>query len=193
MYTKSFLKIFAISFLITLTGCTLDSKEKELTQREDSLNQKEQELILREKILQLKEDELIKKGAYLDSTLRKDSMPVYNTALLGTWSVTMVCIEATCTGSAVGDTKTEQWVISREGPDFIARVISGDKLVRVYTGIYTGNTLELIAQTEQVAGQPPAKMVARLHSVNEKRMEGQREITREKDCKIIYTMEMNKQ
>ena len=193
MLNKSLFKIVAISFLVTLGSCKLNTKEKELSQRENSLNQKEQELILREKILQLKEEELLKKGAYLDSTLKRDSMPIDSIALTGRWNVTMVCIEATCTGSAVGDTKTEQWVITREGSEFIARVISGDKLVRVYSGIYTGNTLELIAQNEQTAGQPPAKMVARLHSINAKRMEGQREITREKDCKIIYTMEMNKQ
>jgi hypothetical protein len=193
MHSKSLSKILAILFVVTLGSCKLNTREKELKQRENTLNQREQELILREKILQLKEEELLKKGAYLDSSLKRDSLPVDSVAVTGTWSVTMVCIEATCTGSAVGDTKTEQWVISREGSEFIARVISGDKLLRVYSGIYTGNTLELIAQTEQAQGQPPAKMVARLHSVNAKRMEGQREITREKDCKIIYTMEMTKQ
>lgn len=193
MYNNLFFKILGISFFLVCNSCTGNSKEKELKQWENNLNQKEQELILRETTLELKEGELAKKSAYLDSTLKRDTTPAYDTALLGTWDVKMVCIEATCTGSAVGDTKTEQWVISREGSDFIARVISGDKLLRVYSGIYTGNTLELIAETEQVAGQPPAKMVVRLHSINEKKLEGQREITREKDCKIIYTMEMNKQ
>ena len=193
MHTKFFSRILAIFLVVTLGSCKLNTREKELKQRENILNQKEQELILREKILQLKEEELAKKGTNVDSTAKIDSMPVSSEALIGKWNVNMVCIEATCTGSAVGDTKAEQWVITQEGSDFIARVISGNKLLRVYSGIYTGNTLELIAQTEQNANEPPAKMVARLHSINPKKMEGQREITREKDCKIIYTMEMNKQ
>ena len=176
-----------------LNSCSFDHKAKELQQWENNLNQREQELILREKMLELKESELARKDAYLDSTLRKDSAVKYDTSLIGNWNVKMVCIEATCTGSAVGDTKTEHWVISRQGSSFIAKVISGEKLVRIYSGIYTGNTLELIAQTEQGPDQRPAKMVARLHIVNAKRMEGQREISRENDCKIIYTMEMNKQ
>jgi hypothetical protein len=193
MSTKCCLKILGIIFLITFNSCELDRKEKELQQWENNLNQKEQELILREKILELKEEELSKKSAYLDSTSKNDSMPMYDTALIGRWDVKMVCIEATCPGSAVGDTKTEQWVISMEGTNFIAKAISGENLARVYSGIYTGNTLELIAQVEQASDQPAAKMVARLHIVNPKRMEGQREITRENNCKIIYTLEMNKQ
>ena len=84
-------------------------------------------------------------------------------------------------------------MISIQGSNFIAKAMSGEKLVRIYSGIYTGNTLELIAETEQNANQPPAKMVVRLHIVNATKMEGQREITRRNDCKIIYTMEMNKQ
>jgi hypothetical protein len=193
MYTKCCLKILGIISLITFNSCELDSKEKELQQWESNLNQKEQELILREKTLELKEEEFSKRSAYLDSTSKVDSIPKDDTALIGRWDVKMVCIEATCTGSAVGDTKTEQWLISIEGTNFIAKAISGEKLARVYSGIYTGNTLELIAQGEQTLDQPAAKMVARLHIVNPKRMEGQREITRENGCKVIYTMEMNKQ
>ena len=193
MHTKWWLNILGMLFLAMLNSCTFDSKEKDLQQWENNLNQKEQELILREKTLELKEEELAKKDAYLDSTLKKDSTSKYDTSLIGNWNVKMVCIEATCTGSAVGDTKTEHWVISPQGSSFIAKVISGEKLVRVYSGIYTGNTLELIAQAEQASDHRSTKMVARLHIVNATRMEGQREITRENDCKIIYTMEMNKQ
>ena len=192
MHTKWCLSITGILFLLTCNSCTLDKKEEQLQQWENNLKQKEQELIVREKTLQLKEDELTRKGAYLDSTIKKDSAVKYDTSLIGSWDVKMVCTEATCTGSAVGDTKTEQWVISSEGSNFIAKALSGGKLLRVYTGIYTGNTLELIAQVEPNAGQPAAKMVARLHIVHARRMEGEREITRETDCKIIYTLEMDK-
>ena len=80
-----------------------------------------------------------------------------------------------------------------EGKSFIAKAMSGDQLIRVYSGLFTGNTLELIAQTEKSSEQPAAKIVTRLHKVNESRLEGSREIARENECKTTYTMEMQKQ
>ena len=183
----------AAFLLLILNSCNADRKEKELKQKQEMLSQKEQELILKEKTLQLKEEELLIREARLDSTLQKDTAVVIDSALLGKWSVKMVCTETSCSGSAVGDTKTELWEITMEGKSFIAKAMSGDQLIRVYSGLFTGNTLELIAQTEKSSEQPAAKIVTRLHKVNESRLEGSREIVRENECKTTYTMEMQKQ
>ncbi len=191
MKTVSFFLV--VLLLLILNSCNLDRKEKELQQKQDMLDQKEQQLILRDKTLQLKEEELIAREIKLDSTLRKDSTSAIDSTLLGRWAVKMVCTETSCSGSAVGDTKTEQWEITNEGNSFIAKAMSGDQVIRVYTGLYTGNTLELVAEVERTPAQPAAKIVARLHIANESRLEGAREIVRENDCKITYTMEMDKQ
>ena len=183
----------AAFLLLILNSCNADRKEKELKQKQEMLSQKEQELILKEKTLQLKEEELLIREARLDSTLQKDTAVVIDSALLGKWSVKMVCTETSCSGSAVGDTKTELWEITMEGKTFIAKAMSGDQLIRVYSGLFTGNTLELIAQTEKSSEQPAAKIVTRLHKANESRLEGSREIVRENECKTTYTMEMQKQ
>ena len=142
---------------------------------------------------EVKEQELLLKEAMLDSTVHQDSILRFDSTIIGRWSVKMVCKETTCSGSAVGDTKNEQWEITSQGTQYIAKAMSGDQLIRVYSGIYTGNTLELIAELETTSGQPAAKMVVRLHIVNEKRLEGQREIVRENSCKVLYLMEMDKQ
>jgi hypothetical protein len=191
------MKIFSIVsiglFLLIQISCNTDRREKELQQKQEMLDQKEQELILKEKTLQLKEVELLARETKLDSTLQTDSTSVYDSTLLGKWAVKMVCTETSCSGSAVGDTKTELWEITMEGKSFIAKAMSGEQLIRVYSGLFTGNTLELIAETEKSSEQPAAKIVARLHIVNESRLEGTREIVRENDCKTTFTMEMQKQ
>lgn len=183
---------FVLLFLIQVS-CNPDGKKNELQQKQELLDQKEQELILKEKTLQLKEEELLAREARLDSTLQNDSTSAYDSTLLGKWAVKMVCTETSCSGSAVGDTKTEQWEISFEGKSFIAKAMSGDQLIRIYSGLFTGNTLELIAETEKSTEQPSTKIVARIHIINERRLEGTREIARENECKTTFTMEMQKQ
>ena len=105
----------------------------------------------------------------------------------------MVCTETTCPGSAVGDSKTETWDIQYINNKVIAKAQSGEQLVRVYTGIYTGNTLELVENNESTGTQPATKMVVQLRIVNPRSMEGQREIIREGNCKILYSLQLTKQ
>ena len=45
---------------------------------------------------------------------------------------------------------------------------------------------------ESNTSEPASKMVVRLRVVNEKTMEGQREIIRDNNCKVVYAMQMEK-
>lgn len=173
------------------SGCTLQERENALQRREVELNEREQQLILREKALQLREEEFTKLQVNADSTLIDSS--VYNPQIIGTWNVKMVCTETTCSGSAVGDTRNEVWQINYEANRVLAQARAGNQLVRIYNGIYTGNTLELVEDAQVSPSQPATRMVARLRITSDNKMEGQREILREGDCKIIYSMDMTKQ
>src|SRR4051794_24424190 len=117
-------------------GCGLRDREQELEKRLNEVNQKEQELLLKEKSLQLKEEELAKKEKLVDSSSKNltDSFFSQHPQLPGTWNVTMRCTETTCQGSAVGDTKNEQWEISYQEKTIVAQAFSDNKLVRVYSG-----------------------------------------------------------
>lgn len=187
---------FFILFCGLLQGCDFDQREKELQQKAAELQQREQALQLREATLRLKEEALAERtraldSAVLDSTAR-DSAFVYNPRLVGTWAVQMTCTETTCPGSAVGDTKAEHWELSYQDNDIVARAKVGKELIRVYRGVYTGNTLELVENREATAAQPAARMIVRLRLVSDRLMEGEREIARADDCKIIYALQMNK-
>src|SRR5215210_2833837 len=126
--------VFLGLWLMIATGCGLQEREKELENKISKVNQKEQKLLLKEKSLQLKEEELAHREKLLDSASKKvaDSVAVLHPELAGTWNVTMRCTETTCAGSAVGDTKNEQWVISYQDNTVIANAISDNKIVRVY-------------------------------------------------------------
>lgn len=179
-------------FTSILQSCDLREREEALNQKEAQLNQREQELLLKEKTLQLKDEELVKREQRLDSTKLQDSTAVYNASLPGTWDVKMIATETSCPGSAVGDTKNETWEIAYQENNVIAKAMVSNELVRVYSGFFTGNTLELIETRENAPNQPATRMVVRLRLSKENVMEGQREIERIGECKIIYDVVMNK-
>lgn len=183
--------IFILVPVLMLSGCDLQQRQQALKKKEAELNQKEQELVAREKTLEFKEQELANKEKRLD-TLSLDSSFLAHPTLPGVWSTKMTCVESTCAGSAVGDVKTEQWIISYEANHILARVMNGDKLSRVYTGLFNGNTMELTHETQSTASEPATRMVVRMNIRDTAKMEGQREIIRT-DCKVVYSVQMEKQ
>jgi hypothetical protein len=188
-------RLFLITGILLLwaTACNDRQREQALENRETALNQREQELVLREKTLQLKEEEWQRREKQPDSLHIADSSKQLIPEIIGTWSVKMTCTETTCTGSAVGDIRNEQWHVNFQDNNIIVKAMTGDQLVRVYTGTYSNHAIELVNDPNAVASHPTAKMTVRLRLLNNRTMEGQREIIREENCKIIYAVQMNKQ
>src|SRR5215217_1863738 len=139
---NSLLLCCSILLLVT-SSCESRRRQDELEKRAMDLNQKEQELLFKEKTLQAKEQELLKREAKIDSSMKLDTVQQYNHALVGSWSVKMTCIQTTCMGSAVGDTKNEVWNLSYNRNIVVAKAMQGDDLARIYSGSYTGNSIEL--------------------------------------------------
>ena len=186
------LGLFLIVGLL-LSGCEFRKKEAQLQEKETALNQKEQELLLKEKNLRLREENLLQREQKLDSASLIDSLPITNPQITGNWSATMVCTQTSCEGSAVGDTKTELWQISYEGASVVAKAMVNTQLVRVYTGSYTENGLELTeAKANNAAASQVSRMVVRLRLSDSTHMTGQREITRE-NCSILYNLQLQKE
>lgn len=176
--------------IVLLSSCNYQKREENIRKKEDALNHKEQELALKEKSLQLKEQDLLKREKRLDNTTT-DSTYIVDSTLIGNWSVQMVCNETSCPGSAVGDTKTESWQIAYQSNSIIAKVLSNNQLTRIYTGFYTGNTIELVEDhIKRPASQ--IRMVVRLRVIDATHIEGQREISRE-NCKVIYSVQLEKE
>lgn len=188
------LRFFLLVFLFFTAGCDLREREKELEILKAELNEKEQQLLLKEKTLQLKEEELATREKKLDSSLlRLDSNFVYDSVLMGQWSVKMVCTETTCAGSAVGDTRTEQWQFLYEGQDLIAKAFSENKLIRVYSGTAINGVIELHANREEANTQQITRMTVHLQKTTNNQMGGRREIIRPENCRVVYSLHMVKQ
>ena len=158
--------------------------------KEKELAQKEQELITREEALRLKEATLVKKQQQVDST-RTDSAAI-NANLTGLWNVRMVCVETTCSGSAIGDTKTETWDISYQNNQVVAKAMTDNTVIRTYEGTYQDDLLELRDKIEVSSNTPATEIVVRLTPQNENFLEGQRQIIRSGDCRIVYSLQLEK-
>ena len=186
--------LLSLSLILFGTGCGLQQREVELKKRTDELNNKEQELLAKERALEIKAAELAQKEQQQDSSasLGVDSFMVQHPQIPGKWNVVMRCTETTCAGSAVGDTKNEQWDMSYEGKLMVIRAFADNKLVRVYTGGYNGSSVELSIEQDQPT---PAQtsMTVRFQEIEERVIRGQREIVRPDQCHIIYSLELNKQ
>ena len=184
--------LWLLFFFVCMNGCTLRERERALDQRSAQLDQKEQELLLKERSLQLKEEELKKRDS-LSIQNKDDSTGVYDPQLTGSWAVKMLCTEATCPGSAVGDIKNETWQISYQDRNILVRAMAGNQLVRVYSGLFNGTILELEEDHQKMPASVPIRISVRLTKSDSLSMEGQREILRENNCRIVYSVNLVKQ
>lgn len=178
--------------LLFLAGCQNQEREKRLAQREAELAQREQELLIRENSLKMREQSLATTAQ--DSTQKPvavDSALVGT--LVGTWTTLMNCIETDCQGSAIGDSKTEQWQITYEGGAFLVKATVNNQIARVYSGTLMGNALELTAQHLPNESLPDASITAQLEIVGEQRLQGRRVIDRPNTCRIVYALDMTKE
>lgn len=181
-------------YLAFFSACNLREREEALDKKTAELAQKEQELLLREKAIQLKEEELNRLQMQFDSTSKQvltDSLALLHPQLAGNWQVNMTCRETTCPGFAVGDTKSEQWEFSFQNNTIIAKAKSNNTLIRVYTGSYNGNAVELTAEQDSTSASTTG-MTVRLQQTGDKAMEGQREINRVEGCRIVYELSLDK-
>lgn len=175
-----------------LSGCGLDEREEALKKREAAVALREQDLLEKENALNLQEAALARRQQQLDST-RLDTVNQQNQAILGNWNVTMTCTETTCPGSAVGDTKTENWQFSYEQGFLQAKATVKDKVIRIYTGSARPNKpIELTATIEPTQNQPATKMEVRLSATDSTTLVGHRIITRETGCRIVYDLKLTR-
>lgn len=166
--------------------------KKSLERQREEIQVKAQQLLIREQELELREQDVLKQQRQIDSLKTgSDTIGVYDPNLIGTWIVTMQCTETTCEGSAIGDTKTEQWNISYENNKIVARATANKQLIRTYTGLFKENTLRLTA-TQTPNPETHMDVVLTPHQSTVGLMEGQRIINQGGKCRIVYALKAEK-
>lgn len=187
--------LFLLLGLLLLLGCQNQAREQQLRQREAALAQREQQLVLREQALALREQQPAPPPAPVPDSAQTASLADSTRArrLAGTWDTRMSCIETDCPGSAIGDSKSEQWQISYAAGTVLVRATVKNQLVRVYAGTLTGNVLELTAQHQPNEQLPDARITAQLELADDDRhLEGRREIERPTNCRIVYALDLTR-
>jgi hypothetical protein len=104
----------------------------------------------------------------------------------------MNCVETDCAGSAIGDSKNEQWEFSNEHGQVLVRASVNNKVVRVYSGQLQGSELQLTAQHQEGETLPDAIITAQLQLAADQRLEGRREINRPDNCRIVYALTLTR-
>lgn len=180
------MKCSLIVAIISLVLCGCQSREQKndariqtvgITEREEQLQQWEQKL-------QQKENELTMREVEIENSIKQmDSLNIYNPQIIGNWRMEMECIETNCEGSAIGDTKTEQWNITYANNSIVAKAYTNNKLIRTYSGRYKSNGLQLT----DTASTHGTQINVSLQPIKRNRMEGAREIM-QPDCKIVYSL-----
>jgi hypothetical protein len=191
-----YLSLLSVILIFSFSGCKSDEREKIIAEKAAKLDTMERQLEQRWQSLALKEAELLRKEKLIDSISNRittDTLGRLHAGLPGLYNVTMICTETTCPGSAVGDTKSEQWRLEIANNLVIAEAMSNQTIVRIYKGGYNGNTIELVAQADTANALPAGKMIVRLQEVRENQLRGSREITRQDNCRIIYELNLQKQ
>ena len=173
-------------FLLILAAfsqsCGYKEREEKLTLREQQIAKTEQKLMQWEQQLAVWEKELQekKKKQQEDSTAITDSL--HAQPITGKWIVKMRCTETNCSGSAIGDSKTETWEISYSNKGIVVNAFAGNELSRIYNGSFSQT------QLEATNGQPGSESVMRvILELKENKMEGTRVVERT-DCKIRYSL-----
>lgn len=179
--------------IVLLCSCSLRQREIEIERKTAELSEREQQLALKEQSLEFRELQLNEREQLLDSTTKNttDSLFLRYQNLPGTWQVQMQCTETNCPGSAVGDTKNEQWDFKFQENLIIATAMSNNELSRLYAGTFSGNGLRLSVQQDTT--KTSARIMVRLQKTNEKEMEGEREIIQASGCRILYSLRLKKQ
>lgn len=183
------LSIFVFMFL----SCGQSQRQRQNAALERKLNEQRQELILQANQLALQQANLDARAKHLDSVqVSGDSLMTVLPKLAGTWDVNMNCTQATCAGSAIGDTKNEQWIISFHGNAILAEAYSKKVLSRVYTGSYNDGIIQLSAQSADSMMDKNIQISAFFRPIGDSLiMNGKRSIIRP-GCQIVYNLAMKK-
>lgn len=187
-------KNIALLFLIlSISGCGLGERKKELDKRESGITERERMVIMKEKELQLLEDSLRRNIAVKDSSLvvsDSSSLPLPD-SLSGAWDVNMLCTKTNCSGFAVGDTRKETWIFIKRDEAVSVQAMQGEKLIRVYVGTFKGDGLQLSVPPTATDSLSSSMTVSlKLEGVN--RLSGERVIRQADGCSSFFKVDVTR-
>ncbi|SFQ52075.1 hypothetical protein SAMN05444277_11716 [Parafilimonas terrae] len=182
--------MFACLFFIAIffmAGCRDDVREQELNKREQILLEKENQFALREadyqSLLKMRDSLLAKKDTI--------APPGWPTQIEGLWNSKVVCTESNCSDYIVGDQRSDLWDFSSDSSQMVTKVISNNKLVRIYLAEYSNNQINLDFSTDSTAPKKVTMHVL-LNETAPDKLKGTRTIAIDSACTAKFSVELNR-
>ena len=182
--------MFACMFFAAIfftAGCRDDVREQELNKREQILLEKENQFTLKEadyqSLLKMRDSLMAQK----DTVTHLDWPP----QLAGLWNSKVVCTESNCSDYIVGDQRSDLWEFSSDSSQMITKVISNNKLVRVYLAEYSNSQINLNFSTDSTAARKVAMHVT-LNEAAPGKLKGIRTIAIDSACTAKFSVELNR-
>lgn len=186
MTTKNY--AFFILLLVTLASCYDREREERLTMRERNL-------LVKEKQFALKEAEYYALLKMRDSILAvKDTLAMISTwpeYIEGQWSARVVCTESNCPDYVVGDQRNDTWIFSSDSTQLVTKVVTNNKLVRVYKASYTADIINLHFRSDSSSSRQVVMNVV-LNDLMENKMRGIRILSIDNRCTAKFNVELNR-
>lgn len=173
--------------VLLLAGCKDNEREKQLADREQAVTE-------REKVFALKEADYQSLLRMRDSlSAVKDTVIVaaWPESVAGTWSARLVCKESSCTEYVVGDVRSDSWEFASDSTGTFTRVLNREKLLRIYQGSLSGETVQLHFATDSTA-QKKVDMNVTVNAAGADAMKGEQTVTIDDNCKARFSVELTR-
>ncbi len=189
MKQKFITRIFASIVLAAFfaAGCRDDVREQELNRREQQLLAKENQFALKEadyqSLLKMRDSLLAKKDTIMP--------PGWPEQIQGLWNSKVVCTESNCSDYIVGDQHSDLWEFDSDSSQLVTKVISNNKLVRIYLGSYSNNQVHLNFSTDSAAAKKVVMNII-LNEAAPEKLKGIRTIQIDSACTAKFSVELNR-
>lgn len=189
MKQKFIKRIIACLFAAALfcAGCRNNAKEDELNKREQALLEKENQFALKDadyqSLLKMRDSLLARKDTILT--------PAWPPQFKGLWNSKVVCTESNCSDYIVGDQRSDLWQFDSDSSQMVTKVISNNKLVRIYQATYSDNQINLDFSTDSAAPKKVVMNVLLSESAPGK-LKGTRTISIDSACTAKFSVELNR-
>jgi len=168
-------------------GCRDNVREQELNKREQILLEKENQFALKEadyqSLLKMRDSLLAKKGTIM--------LPGWPNQIEGLWNSKVVCTESNCSDYIVGDQRSDLWEFGSDSSQLVTKVISNNKLVRIYLAEYSNNQIHLNFSTDSTAPKKVTMHVL-LNESTPNKLKGTRTIAIDSACTAKFSVELNR-
>lgn len=178
----------ALLFLsMTLLGCKDEQREKQLVERENALTEREKALALKEADYQ----SLVRMRDSLATVKDTVMLQTWPESVTGLWNARLVCRESSCTEYVVGDVRSDNWEFASDSTSMFARVYNKEKLIRIYSGKLSGQTIQLQFATDSTS-QKKVDINVRIDTTGAAALKGEQIVVIDDKCRAKFSVELTR-